>query len=145
MAEEKNLKPIPVGQGEKTSAISLGTNSLAKMIGSQVAPKANATSVITMAQSVHDHFFTRMGVMTGGNADAALEAAAASRSVSAAATPSGQGRTMFAVGRTVYDVERERKATLVALNVGRTKKGTPIHELIDSRGNAWRQKETKLK
>lgn len=139
MSDEK--KPVPIGPGEKGTPIRLGGTNLASMLGSVVAPKPNAVGTIQAAQSVHDAYLDRMGILTGGRADMARASVQPSRQAPARSSV----QTIFAAGKTVYDTDRQRKAVIVAANVGRTKKGTPVHELVDRQGNAWRQKETKLR
>ena len=140
MSDEK--KPVPMGPGDKGTPIRLGGTNLASMLGSVAVPKPNAAGTIQAAQSVHDAYLDRMGILTGGRADAAR---ASVQARAQAPSKSHQVTTLFAAGKTVYDTERGRKAVIVAANVARTKKGTPVHELVDRQGNAWRQKETKLR
>jgi hypothetical protein len=150
MSDEK--KPIPMNNGERGTPIPLGGRTLFGMIGSIAKPISGAAERIRseISMSGQDRFLNGAGIITGGSADMAIARAQASaRNALGKPTSSGSGRSasvesIFARGQIVRDKTNGKKATVVKLNVGFTKKGRPIHKVISKSGESWLQSERKL-
>lgn len=142
MAEEKK---IPVGPGEKTTAIRLGGTNFASMFGSTEQPKIGAHRMVASITPPSHQMFNR-GILTGTEAEVAL---ARSEEMQRAQRQGRQAQTTdagdFRRGETVYDTIHCRAAVIVKLNAAQTGKGRPVHKLVAKNGDAWLQRESKLK
>lgn len=130
--------------GELAQPIRISTNNLAAM----AAKGADYIKYVAASSPVQlDSMF---GVKTGVAADMALEAGMNARRaqfIGKTKTTESSGTmipSIFGRGDVVYDTDHAKRVTVLKACVGYTKKGRPIHRVVDKAGNAWLVSERKL-
>lgn len=138
MDDYKNTN-APLGAGEKAQPIKLNTENLNSILN-------QGTSYVKhLVDSSPIKLDSAFGVVSGERADV-IRASHTPRASSRSTTsrqPSAV--SLFARGDLVFDKQHSRKGVITKTNVGTSKKGYPVHQVVDSRsGEAWTQIETRL-
>jgi|SRR5580698_7761225 hypothetical protein len=143
MADE-NFKPVPMGPGERATAIPAPKNSLAAML----AKGMSDSDIRANAPESHRQMDRRMGIKSEEEARAMAAAgldkplprgSAASPAKSAMATSSRWRR-----GDQARDTKHGVVVTILAARVKVNEEGIPYHR-VAAGGETWVAKETRLK
>lgn len=145
MDEYKNTQ-APLGAGERAVSIPPARKCMGNILASGVM---GLQSELMSAPPIHRAYLGN--TKTGMEADMLLASRAEKKllgqPVERERERSGTrvASEMFARGERAFDKEKDARVTIVRTHVGKTKKGTAIHYVIDSEGEGWKQLETKLR
>jgi hypothetical protein len=118
-------KPIPVGPGERTDVIAPPKNSIAAMTARGVTAQQMR---IEIANGPHWRTEADVGEL---------------QAIQQPRSPLPKPPSSWARGDRAYDKKRGVRVTILKASVGKTAKGTPLHEVTHN-GERWLAKDTTL-